>query len=297
MIIETSSQTTTAISRLFSAKVIREIARNGKSSTFAQLLHESGLEDSFSPWQPISDVFDEAFIYSKDSSHRHEYVYKAAIVDKILLGVHSLNTASLLTELRANACRADVVVLNGTSTAYEIKSERDNLDKLESQISAYRSVFASVNVIAAQKHINTVLSSVPHDVGVQALSKRYQISTIREATNDPHRVLPTSIFESIQIIEAKEIASNLGVNVPDVPNTRIHAVLKKCFAELDPVDVHSQMVQVLKRTRSLKQLSTLVESLPKSLRAAALTIKLTKQDQVMLAKSMKTKFGDALTWS
>ena len=286
-----------AISRLFSAKVIREMAMHGRSTTFSQLARESGFADSFPLNKPISSVFDEAFLISKNVLYRHEYVYKAAIVDKIFLGVHNLNTASMLTELRANNCRADVVVLNGTSTAYEIKSERDNLNKLETQISAYRSVFARVNVIAAHKHIDSILHSVPPDVGVQVLSKRYQISTIREAVTDPHRVSPTSIFESLQIIEAKEIAIQLGIDIPDIPNTKMHLALKELFKNLDPAEVHHEMVNVLKRTRSLRQLSTLIESLPKSLRTAAMTVKLTKKDQLKLISAMEVKLGEALKWS
>lgn len=292
-----NAQNQTAISRLFSASVIREIASEGSFSAFSRLARESGLANELDQDLPISSVFEEAFFYSKATASRHEYVYKTAIVDKVLLGIHNLNTASMLTELRANRCRADVVVLNGTSTAYEIKSERDNLDKLEDQISAYRSVFARVNVIAAQKHVRTIRECVSPDVGIQVLSNRYQISTIREAETNPERVSPSSIFESLQLVESKEIAIQLGVDIPNVPNTRMHSALKILFSELDPVDVHTEMVKVLKRTRSLSRLSSFVDSLPKSLRTAGLTIKLNKNDRANLVDSMDTKFGDALKWS
>ncbi|MEI9986083.1 MAG: sce7726 family protein [Aliidongia sp.] len=53
-----------------------------------------------------------------------------SVTQKILMGKHSLRTASMLNEFRAGSCKADLVILNGTATVYEIKSERDSLTRL-----------------------------------------------------------------------------------------------------------------------------------------------------------------------
>lgn len=45
------------------------------------------------------------------------------IANKILLGKHSLNTSHMLSEFRVGYNKADVVIINGTSSVYEIKSE------------------------------------------------------------------------------------------------------------------------------------------------------------------------------
>src|SRR3546814_17075413 len=99
------------------------------------------------------------------------------------MGTHSLRTASMLNEFRAGSCKADLVILNGTATVYEIKSERDSLARLANQIENYKRVFAKVNVIASEGHVEGVLTTVTDDVGVRCLSKRYRITTIREAVD------------------------------------------------------------------------------------------------------------------
>lgn len=75
----------------------------------------------------VGDVFDQAFEILKVAGQRDEYIYRAAISQKILMGTHSLRTASMLNEFRAGSSKADLVILNGTATVYEIKSERIRL--------------------------------------------------------------------------------------------------------------------------------------------------------------------------
>ena len=136
-----------AVARFFSSTVLKELARSGRSPTLARLIKESGMNlDEFSQ-DKLSVLFDRAFDLLKFKLNRHEYVYKAALTQKVLLGIHSLNTASMLTEFRVGPCKADVVILNGTGTVYEIKSERDSLTRLKEQIIAYSKVFAKVNII------------------------------------------------------------------------------------------------------------------------------------------------------
>lgn len=68
----------------------------------------------------VGDALDSAFDVLKTAGLRDEYVYRAAITHKILLGTHSLNTACMLNEFRVGVCKADVAILNGTATVYEI---------------------------------------------------------------------------------------------------------------------------------------------------------------------------------
>ena len=252
----------TAISRLFSSSIVREMARKGRSPLFARLVTQSQLLRSVSLSERVHTLFDAAFLLLRHEGYRHEYIYKAALTHKILLGKHSLQTASMLNEFRVGECKADVAILNGTATVYEVKSERDSLTRLKRQIAAYATVFAKVYVIAAENHIHAVVNTVPDFVGILCLSSRYQISPLREAANQPERTSPDAIFNSIRMEEARMILSSFGVCVPCVPNTELHAVLRKEFVKLDPIQAHEGMVRVLKQTRNLLPLSALIDQLP-----------------------------------
>src|SRR3546814_5194136 len=105
--------------------VFREMAKKGRSGLFRRLIDQTDLIERAYPRATVGDTFDSAFDILKVAGHRDEYIYRAAISHKVLMGTHSLRTASMLNEFRAGSCKADLVILNGTATVYEIKSERD----------------------------------------------------------------------------------------------------------------------------------------------------------------------------
>jgi hypothetical protein len=287
----------TAISRMFSSTVIREMARRGRSQLLARLAQQSQLlGDLPTASSTVSNLFELAFSVLKRRGYRDEYVYKAALTQNVLLGKHNLRTASMVTEFRVGDCKADVVILNGTGTVYEIKSERDSLARLQRQMAAYAKVFAKVYVIAAECHVAAVTDLVPEHVGVCCLDQRGYITLKREAVEQPERTCPAAIFDCLRTDEARRILIAQNVFVPQVPNTEISGVLKRLFIQLDPTVAHRGMVEVLKNTRNLLPLSELIDQLPLSLQTAALSVPLRKLDHSRLVAAVNTPLDAALAW-
>ncbi len=286
-----------ALSRLFSSSVYRQLAEKGRSPLFARLLGDAGLLEQKFAFDTVSAAFDSAFEILRKSGQRDEYVYRAALTHKILLGRHSLNTASLLTEFRAGSCKADLAILNGTATVYEIKSERDSLARLENQLLNYRKVFAKIYVVVAEPFVPQIIESTSDDIGIMSLARWNRIKTVREATDQPELVCPATIFESLRSAEAQEILRRLGVAIPEVPNTKLHAAMRERFAVQEPAAVHREMVQTLKRTRSLAPLSSLLSQLPVSLRPAALSVQVRSTDYQRLITAIQTPIDQAIDWA
>lgn len=293
----TAATNLSALSRLFSSSVFRQLAEKGRSPLFARLLTDSGLLDTALAAGTVGSSFDIAFAALRKSGMRDEYVYRSALTHNILLGRHSLKTASLLTEFRAGSCKADVAILNGTSTVYEIKSERDTLSRLENQLQNYRKVFAKVYVVVAEPFIDQVLQVTDEGIGVMSLVRWDRVRTVREAVDRADDVCPLTIFDSLRLSEAIEILNNLGIEAPDLPNTKIRAALREQFAELPARSVHDEMVRVLKQARSLAALGTLVDQLPQSLKPAALSTRLRLSDHDRLVNSLHTPTHKAMEWA
>jgi len=285
-----------AIARLFSSAVVRELARHGSSPLFARLAREALISSSMPVASKVESFFDAAFDLLKQVDCRHEYIYKAALTQKILLGKHSLQTASMLNEFRIGDCKADVSILNGTATVYEIKSERDSLSRLAKQIETYKNFYAKVYVIAGDNHVEAIRAMVSDDIGIMILSGRHHITTLREAVDCPERTSPITIFESIRTAEAKQILELMGVDVPQLPNTEMRAALRERFVRLNSRNAHAGMVAVLKKTRNLLPLSALVQSLPHSLQSSALSVPLRKTDHERLLRAVATPLSQAMSW-
>jgi hypothetical protein len=289
--------TSAALSRLFSAGVFHELARFGRSPLFARLVIQAELGAAKESELNVGQVFDEAFEKLRKTGLRNEYVYRAALVRNVLMGTHSLTTASMLTEFRAATSKADLVILNGTATVYEIKSERDTLARLEKQVADYQKVFAKIFVIAGAEHVESIAQLVPERVGVMCLKRWNRISTVREAIDCPHLVDPVTVFESLRSNEAIQVLKTLGIKVPDVPNTRLRAELRQKFNHIEPSLLHRTMVTVLKKTRDLSSLSNFVGKLPFSLQAAALTYKVKQDHQNNLLAAVSAPIDEAMAWT
>ena len=294
---ELNSFQLTALSRLFSASVFSEIAKKGQSPMFARSLRETELFDHADTLGiTVGEAFNEAFALLRQTGLRNEYVYRSALTHNLLLGKHSLRTACMLNEFRIGSCKADLIILNGTGTVYEIKSERDSLSRLQNQITNYRKAFGKIYVIAGSEHLDDVLKTTESSIGVLSLTRWNRISTIREAEEVLDFICPVTIFESLRINEAKIIASELGIKIPDLPNTQMHGFLKEEFSGLPPVSVYNLMLKTLKKSRSLLSLRELILNLPRSLQPAALSIQLRSKDHERLINTMQLPLNEALLW-
>lgn len=98
----------------------------------------------------------------------NDAIIRNALYRKILRRNISCDSTLVVDEmgLLHGNFRADIAVVNGHLAGYEIKSDEDNLRRLDKQASAYNSVFDRVNIVVGQKHAKPVLKKVPNWWGV-----------------------------------------------------------------------------------------------------------------------------------
>src|SRR5882724_11744936 len=94
-----------AIARLFSPTVIRDLACKGRSPLLARLISELTNVGLAGHGDTLARLFDAGFSALQATNYRTEYIYKAAIAHRILLGIHSLQTSVMLTEFRVGNCK------------------------------------------------------------------------------------------------------------------------------------------------------------------------------------------------
>lgn len=283
-----------ALTRFFSAAVIREFASDGRSTLGTKILKDVGLLDRLDPATTLTTFFDSIYAVLFHT-YRSEYIYKNVIAQKILLGTHSLNTTFMLTEFRSGACRADALLLNGTSTVYEVKSAYDTMGRLSRQIQAYRQLFDKVCVVTAPSQVEEVKKHIDDDIGLIVLNDRNNLSRIQEPTSIKNTVLPEAIFDSLRRPEYEAIIKEKFGAVPDVPNTQIYQACLELFRTLDSVDAHDAMVSALKKRGGSKRLNEFIESVPHSLKAASLSCKLSSCEQARFSHLLNTEIGDCLS--
>lgn len=253
------------IAKLFTRPVMATIARTGEAGAVFSSLNQLGLAINAQS-KSVGSIFDECF-EELSNGYRCEYVYKAAIADRIVFGRHSPRTASMQLELPVGRSIVDVAVFNGTSTAYEIKTEFDSDKRLASQSPDYLRAFDRVYVVTHPDLAGRYVASVDARVGVLALSSRNHLSEVRSATGDLSRLEPATIFRMLRRSEYMDVVMRHFGEQPQLPNGTIFAHYERIFKMLTPEQAHEAFVRALRERTTDAATVDYVSSLPRSLRA------------------------------
>lgn len=92
--------------------------------------------------------------------------------------------------VRHGSARIDIAVINGLIHGYEIKSDRDTLQRLPRQMPIYNSVFDQVTLVVGKNHLYEAVKIVPDWWGIQIAKilnpdNAVSFSNIREAEANP----------------------------------------------------------------------------------------------------------------
>lgn len=109
------------------------------------------------------------------------------------------------------AARVDIAVINGIMHGFEIKSDKDTLERLPEQIREFSEVFDQMTLVVGKRHILDAIKMIPEWWGV-ALAKADKngnigFYTIREATTNREQNFK-SIARLLWRAEALEILKN-----------------------------------------------------------------------------------------
>jgi len=132
-----------AINRVFTKNVLTELLEDGKNEVFDYVVKRY-VNDPES--KTHGELFSEIYAYL-GKQKRNEYYYMNTLLNRILIGYHSVNTTCALSQVRIGQHIADFVMINGEGKVYEIKSNLDTFDRLSDQLSDYFRAFSKVSVL------------------------------------------------------------------------------------------------------------------------------------------------------
>ena len=282
------------LSRLFSTCLFTELIRRGHSHLLMEIWKTSRILSTLPAQTPFSNIISLVYSYLQ-KNYQNEYIYKNVLVNKILLGVHSLNTSFMISELPVATCKADMVILNGTSTVYEIKTELDSLDRLERQICAYKKAFDMINVVTSDRpsQIQTIEELLPREIGIISLTSKGTLKTIRPPKSNIRNVDREVMFNILQKREYLSIIKKYYGSIPDVPNTQIYKVAKAKIQTISVENIHREMVELLKvRGRSL---STFIQDIPVPLKALAIKSHFSAKERQCCLELLSQPISELLT--
>ncbi|MCF8297006.1 MAG: sce7726 family protein [Saprospiraceae bacterium] len=255
-------------------KIVRE---SDYSSTFYKIKNYTSSNESTTNLDAINNIYSYLL-----KNYKNEYVYKNILTDKLLLKKYSLKNTIALSELNIGNSIADFVILNGEASIYEIKTELDNLDKLQKQISDYYRFGDKVYIVTSSKYVDKLLDLYQNSsVGIIELTTRNALKTIKQAIKQStfsHEIL----FKTLRKQEYLELIEEYFKFLPDVSNTKI---FRECLALAKEINIsifQKLVIQKLK-LRNISNPNIFREkSIPESLKHICYTLDFSKNEYEVL---------------
>lgn len=240
------------LNRFFSRATISNLLKYNKDEVFERISKEetSHLETIQSVYQELSKTY------------RNEYFYKNTLLNKRLLGIHSVNTTTALTEIPVGRAKPDFILINGKAVVYEIKTELDNFDRLENQINEYYKAFNHVAIVTYEKNIEMAkrkIAEINKPIGLYILQKNVKIKTVmepKEYNNDLDRDV---IFSILRKREYESIIEKRFGSLPQVSQFDYYDVCRQLTEDIRLEQFYSDfLIELKKRNPINKELFTAV---------------------------------------
>lgn len=237
--------------------------------------------------QLISEIYCEL-----KNNYRNEYFYKNTLLNKLLLGVHSINTTTALTEVPIAKSKADFVLINGKAVVYEIKTELDNLERLSSQIDDYYKAFDHVAVVTFEKNLlqlQKVLDSIDKPVGIYVLRKNGKLGTIHKPQRYIEDLNKEIIFKLLRKNEYENIITHYYGYLPEVTQFKYYTACKQLFLEIPLEESYLYVLKNLKKRMQLEKQEFV--KVPYELKFLAYFMELKYEDYQKLEFFLEQQYG------
>jgi len=167
-----------------------------------------------------------------EQNYRHEYIYKNKLLNEYVLKYYSLDDTILLNEFRVGQSIADTVLVNGTNKIFEIKTELDSPERLESQLNDYYRAFTEVYLFTHISLLNKYVRILPAYVGVLIYTEEGEVSEYRPAVKYTASLDASYMMSSLRKPEYSRLIKELVGFLPDVTPVFYYRACLEILAEL-----------------------------------------------------------------
>lgn len=236
-------------SSVFSRSVFTRLVKFGDYSTINQVC---GLydRDNLTTETTYRDYLNLMYL-SMVASYRTEYVFKNALVNKILSQNKGRNI-TLFNEFRVGESIADVATFNGTSCVYEIKTAFDSPKRLAGQSEDYLKFFQECYLVVPKDRIEVYLTCIDDRMGVLSVSEskgKATVSKYRKATLLTNNMDIDVLMKVLWIQEYETIIKKYFGRLPDVGYFEMYDACKELMRDIPREKLSRMAVEVIKKRK------------------------------------------------
>lgn len=240
----------------------RMISENSVPESFSKCVKRYIKAEDATIGEAISEIY-----HFMDCEYRNEYFYKNTILNQLLIKKHDLYNTAALTELPIGDSKADFIMINGRGVVYEIKTDLDNLLRLENQIKDYYKVFSYVYVVVGNKQLSHVKEFLKDQkVGIYELTASGKLICRKKALCNKENLSYEAMFQVLRKAEFESILLKHFHKLPEVNSFQYYRECQKWLERVNIITLQKDVMKCLKARTLMLVENKLEEKVPYELR-------------------------------
>lgn len=223
--------------------------------------------------------------------YRCEYVYKNELI-KLLLKKYGTRNSVYFNEFRVGNSIADMVMFNGESKAFEIKTEYDTPRRLDKQMDDYKRFFDKCYIIVPENKVDEYRDIVESTTGIIAMSHKNGsiiLKEVRQAEQN-ERFDFEALMSCLRTEEYKNIVLSLGESLEGVAG---YDMYKYCYRVISKENPNKLRELFLREIKKRKNNTALLRKYPMSIRQMMLSLNLPQDKANKLLEQLNININQA----
>ena len=223
--------------------------------------------------------------------YRCEYVYKNELI-KLLLKKYGTKNSVYFSEFRVGNSIADMVMFNGESKAFEIKTEYDTPRRLDKQMDDYKCFFDKCYIIVPENRLDEYYDIVESTTGIITMNwdnGHIILKEVRHALRNEH-FEPQTLMSCLRTEEYKSIVLSLGKSLEGVAGYDMYTYCCQVISKANPDKLR---VLFLREVKKRKNNTALLRKYPMSIRQMMLSLNLPENKANKLLEQLNININQA----
>lgn len=221
-----------------------------------------------------------------EKNYQNEYVFKNSFLNEWLIKEIGQNNTKVFNEFRVGNAVADLVMFNGKSKVFEIKTEFDSVKRLNLQIENYSKAFNQIFLIVPESK-STLYGKFDESIGLITFNKNKKserFTLIRDA-NINNEVDSGTIMKVLHTNEYKSIVKSFYGEIPNMTSFNQFDICNELIKEIPNIELNKKFIEIMKN-RNLE--NTLSNRYYKEFNQISLALKLNKKEKEIMIKNLKS---------
>ncbi|WP_417591608.1 sce7726 family protein [Owenweeksia hongkongensis] len=204
--------------RDYSSLFTRSSVQQWLKGNFASIENIAQQHDSTLFAKTIGSYLDYLkYVYKiLEANYQNEYILKNSFLNEWLINQLGNSNNKVFSEYRVGNSIADLAMFNGVSRVFEIKTELDSKQRLDSQIDNYKLAFNEIYLIVPRSKLQ-LYSNNNFDIGIVAydLAAESKFQVMRKAKTQAV-VDPNTIMNILHTKEYKKVVQRYYGSLPEM---------------------------------------------------------------------------------